>query len=536
MSWTMLLGESAWKGTVLLLAACIAAAALRREAASIRHFVWVIVFVSLAGLPLAISFLPHWQLLQMRPASRAQTVPTAPSSAPVRVLASGQSAPPEPSRAPEIVSFIWLIGCLAVASRFLAGATAAYWMVRRATPAVYAQPMLTELAASLHIRRRVRALQSDAVPMPLTWGTIRPVVLLPENASVWPEERMRTVMLHELIHVSRFDLLAQTIAQIACSLYWFQPLAWVGWRQLRKEREHACDDAVLARGIAAHEYAGHLLDLVRTMAARRQRWADAPAMAESSDLESRVRALLDRNRNRCPLTLRAALTTATALVAVLTPLAAIHAQQARGWMTGSVSDPSGARIPQCRVIARNQDGTNQETTVTDALGEYRFDFIPAGRYSMEFVVPGFAMAKVPAVLGTGATARVDARLELGAVSEMLVVRAPKPPSATAPPSAVQAFQAFATGGNVEPAKLIRQPRPVYPPELQQLGVEGTVVMSAIISKDGTVLNPEVRNTVDPRLATAALDAVKRWMYKPALLNGEPVETVSTITLEFQLGQ
>ena len=89
---------------------------------------------------------------------------------------------------------------------------------------------------------------------------------------------------------------------------------------------------------------------------------------------------------------------------------------------------------------------------------------------------------------------------------------------------------------VEAAKLIRQARPVYPPELQQLGVEGTVVLSAVISKDGTVLSPAVRNTVDPRFAAAAIEAVRQWVYQPALLNGEPVETVTTITLDFQLGQ
>jgi protein TonB len=50
------------------------------------------------------------------------------------------------------------------------------------------------------------------------------------------------------------------------------------------------------------------------------------------------------------------------------------------------------------------------------------------------------------------------------------------------------------------------------------------------------VRPVVRNTVDPRLAQAALDAVKQWVYQPALLNGEPIETLTTITLDFQLEQ
>jgi TonB family protein len=395
--------------------------------------------------------------------------------------------------------------------------------------------MIEDLGSSLGLGRRVRVLESTEAPMPLTWGILRPVIVLPEDTPEWPEGRLRTVLLHELVHVRRLDLLAQALAQAGCCLHWFHPLAWVALRQLRKERERACDDAVLLGGVAAHDYAGHLLDLVRALAAKRSPWVDAPAMAESSDLESRVRALLDRNRSRRPLSRRAALAVAAVVVAVLLPLSAIHAQGAVGTLAGTVSDPGDARVPRCRVTAQNLDGPNQETTVTNAAGEYRFTSIPSGRYALEFGAPGFARAKTQAVLVAGATARVDAHLELGAVTESVVIRGQRP-SAIAAPRSAETQQRIRIGGAVQVVRLIHQPKPVYPPELQQLGVEGTVVMSAIVSKDGTVLHPMVRNTVDPRLAAAAIEAVEKWVYQPALLNGEPVETVTTITLDFQLGQ
>jgi TonB family protein len=450
-------------------------------------------------------------------------------------LASGQNVPADSPRTPSIVLLVWVAGCLAAASRFLVGAVRTSWMVRGAAPAACAQGMIEHVGKSLGLSRRVRALETADAPMPLTWGILRPVVVLPDDAERWPEARLRTVLLHELVHVRRLDLLAQAVAQAACCLYWFHPLAWVALRQLRKERERACDDAVLLGGVAAHDYAGHLLDLVRALAAKRSPWADAPAMAESSDLESRVRALLDRGRNRRPLSRRAALVVAAAVVAVLLPLAAIHAQGATGTLAGSVSDPSDARIPRCRVTASNLDGPNQETAITNEAGEYRFAAIPAGRYALEFGAPGFARAKAQAVLVAGATARVDAHLEIGAVTESVVIRGQKP-SAVAAPRSAETQQRIRVGGSVTPVRLIRQTHPVYPPELQQLGVEGTVVMSAIVSKDGTVLHPTVRNTVDPRLAAVAIEAVKQWVYQPALLNGEPVEVITTITLEFQLGQ
>ena len=118
--------------------------------------------------------------------------------------------------------------------------------------------------------------------MPMTWGIVRPVVMLPADAAQWPADRLRTVLLHELIHVRRCDLLAQALAQVACCLYWFHPLAWLALRQLRDERERACDDAVLLQGVPPHEYAAQLLDMVRGLRVRRSTLAGAPAMAESS--------------------------------------------------------------------------------------------------------------------------------------------------------------------------------------------------------------------------------------------------------------
>jgi len=362
--------------------------------------------------------------------------------------------------------------------------------------------------------------------------------VLPTGASQWPADRLETVLLHELMHVARRDLLAQTIAQAACSLYWFHPLAWVALRQLRKERERACDDAVLLHGVAAPDYATHLVDLVRSLDANRNAWLDVPAMAENTDLESRVKAMLNRKLNHRPLNARLALAIAAAVVAVLLPIAAVtlHAQTAVGTLTGIVTDPTGARIPNCRVVAKNLDVGTQETVMANPAGEYRFAAIPSGRYQVEFASSGFALGRKETTLVSGAAARVDAALEVGKLSENVVIRGPKPGSAAVPGPVVHASERIRVGGMVSTAKLVRQPKPVYPPELQQLGIEGTVIIDAIISKDGTVLNPTVKNTVDSRLATAALDAVRKWVYQPTLLNGEPVEVMTTISLDFQLGQ
>ena len=280
---------------------------------------------------------------------------------------------------------LWFAGCVAAAIRFLAGAVRTFAILRRASDG----PAAHDLCRMLGIRRRVRILTCPDAPMPMTWGIFRPVVALPADAAQWPAERLRTVLLHELIHVRRFDLLSQALAQAACCLYWFHPLAWLGLRQLRDERERACDDAVLLHGVAPHEYAAHLLDLVRGVAVRRSPFAGAPAMAEASGFESRIRALLDGARRRQPLSYGAAVAIVAVMAAVLLPIAGItaHAQGSRGTLAGIVQDPSGARVPKCEVIAKNLDGANQEIATANDAGEFRFGSVPSGRYALEFRAP-----------------------------------------------------------------------------------------------------------------------------------------------------
>jgi protein TonB len=103
---------------------------------------------------------------------------------------------------------------------------------------------------------------------------------------------------------------------------------------------------------------------------------------------------------------------------------------------------------------------------------------------------------------------------------------PPPPKATP--------QRIRQGGNVQQAKLINQVRPVYPPLARQARISGTVRLQAIIAKDGTIMQLEMLSG-HPLLVQAALDAVRQWRYQPTLLNGEPVEVVTTVDVVFTLG-
>ena len=85
------------------------------------------------------------------------------------------------------------------------------------------------------------------------------------------------------------------------------------------------------------------------------------------------------------------------------------------------------------------------------------------------------------------------------------------------------------------ASLIRQPKPVYPPLAKAARVQGTVKFEAQIAKDGTIQNLHLISG-PPLLVQAAMQAVQQWQYKPTLLNGEPVEVITTIDVNFTLSQ
>jgi TonB family protein len=112
----------------------------------------------------------------------------------------------------------------------------------------------------------------------------------------------------------------------------------------------------------------------------------------------------------------------------------------------------------------------------------------------------------------------------GAMSNGNAIQQPPPPPGT---------KRITIGGNVQQAKLVSQPKPVYPPLAKQARISGTVKFAVIIATDGTIRDIAVISG-HPLLVPAALEAVKQWTYQPTLLNGEPVEVSTQIDVNFTL--
>jgi len=123
---------------------------------------------------------------------------------------------------------------------------------------------------------------------------------------------------------------------------------------------------------------------------------------------------------------------------------------------------------------------------------------------------------------------------IGGIIGSVPSAAPPPPPPKEAPKPVTPKQ-IRVGGNVQAAKLVRQPKPTYPPLAKQARIQGTVRFNAVIGKDGAIANLQLMSG-HPLLVPSATEAVRQWVYQPTLLNGEPVEVVTVIDVNFTLSQ
>jgi TonB family protein len=523
---------------VLLLfgAAWLVSALWRKSSAALRHQVWAAAILCSLALPLIQPVTPQWHVAGLAARTMANLdVGTVPPPVVVRVTAS-RAHRWIPAH---IVLWIWCAGAIAMLVRLLVALAQLSRAGSRARP-VFGDASFrraAEIAASLGTPPSVRLLASHSrLAMPLTWGLFRPKILLPSNAMEWPEDRLRLVLSHELAHVARHDWILRICSELACALYWFHPLAWLAARSLREESERACDDVVLGSGIVAADYADQLLALARTLDEPARRWSAALAMARPSNFERRLIAMLNPSMNRRRASSRARLLTAIVSLCVLLPLAALRApgQGTAGNFSGTVSDPSGAVVPGATVTAANTaDPSIKTNALTDAVGKFQFANLPAGQYTLIVMVPGFRPNLTPVILSAGQDTAKSVVLDLAQAQFVARVSAPGTPRATQPAAPVP----IRVGGMVQMLRLISKVTPEYPTVAQAAGIEGTVDLEAVIGKDGSVLDLRALGPFTDRdLVKAAMNAVRQWRYTPTLLNGEPVEVVTQVSVQFTLTQ
>lgn len=335
------------KATLVIALALVVSFVWRRGAAATRHLIWALALGGILVLPVAERVGPVWRVLPMvRQEAElvASTEPVVTADAHAartgtvvahrsRELAGGDhsqsvvAAPAPVSKSLGAILFtVWLAGVGLVLAAFVVARLEVARLARRALPVTSPEwlGLRDLLATRLDLDRHVTLVTLTGQAMPMTWGTWRPVILLPADADQWSETRRRDVLLHELAHVERRDCLTHLVAVLATAVYWFHPLVWLAARRLRIERERACDDRVLAAGARPSEYAEHLLEIARAFTARPATAFASLAMARPSHLATRLLDVLDAHRRRDALTRRLALPGAVAAAFLVLPIAALR--------------------------------------------------------------------------------------------------------------------------------------------------------------------------------------------------------------------
>jgi beta-lactamase regulating signal transducer with metallopeptidase domain/tetratricopeptide (TPR) repeat protein len=366
--------DIAFKATVLFALTALAVSALSRRSAAVRQLVATLGLAGALLLPVASLVAPQWEIpLVPSPLPAAPpelSIAAEPREAPVaswkeegslsrasaespRVrsessrpsretsireeapLATAAAVPIEPTSNsqpwidPVVLMFglllLWSVGTVFAIARLVVGLARVAGIRRRASGEADGSwaDLLSSLSEKIAIERPVRLFFSDEIAVPVTAGVRRPVVLLPESARRWNEERRRVVLLHELAHVGRADWISLLLGQAAAAFYWFHPLAWSTRSQMRKDCERACDDLVLSAGTRPSVYAAHLLSIIRSLRLSKQRALPAVAMAHRSYWDGRMRAILDPRVERRRVSGGQARVAAVAVVGLVALLATV---------------------------------------------------------------------------------------------------------------------------------------------------------------------------------------------------------------------
>jgi bla regulator protein BlaR1 len=270
------------QSTLFAGAAALLAILLRKNAAHVRHRLWFIASVKFL-IPFSLLFSMGGLVPRHVAAPTAQPrwiVTTQEIAAPLTAPTATVVIPEQKNYFSAIVLALWFAGFAAISISWLVRWQRVHALRKSATPVTGHFP--------------IPILSASGVIEPGIVGIFRPVLLLPEGIeSRLTPEQLDAIFVHESAHVRRRDNLTSAIHMAAQSIFWFHPLVWWIGMRLVEERERACDEEVLHRGIRPHIYAEGILEVCKL-------YVESPLACVSgvtgSDLKKRIEAIMKNRR------------------------------------------------------------------------------------------------------------------------------------------------------------------------------------------------------------------------------------------------
>ena len=227
-----------WKSGIALGAALCISRMLRNRSADLRRLVFSTTIVAMFVAAAATPMLPRWTAVtplwfhfqRPAPAAVAESSLSSPMVDDATELTAPVSRPIPPQTSSRridlnawLIPLIWFAGAATLLTRFAINLRGLY-RLRKGSDAVTDAGLLANVA---RFGRRVRLWRNDAIGAPVTWGIVRPIILVPAGFEELPTESRHAVIRHELAHIQAHDFLMRGLAEIARALIWFQPLVWI---------------------------------------------------------------------------------------------------------------------------------------------------------------------------------------------------------------------------------------------------------------------------------------------------------------------
>jgi len=578
-------GESmlqwSWQSLLLILAMVIVARVLRFRSAADRYAFWLMGLAAVATLPVAnaiVRTLPPVRIAVSPVPNVAEPIdvssgPAMPVSPVGDVTRTGTTEPAlrRPISWRPIIPVLFGVWCSGVAI-YLCRSIRSWWQSRRLRRTAQPYPIGPSW-------RRIG--YSTEVQAPVTIGVLRPMILLPADIRDWatPEEQ-RAVVLHELAHLERRDPIINLFQTLVGAVLFFHPAVRYALRRLALERELACDERVLNAGAQPSAYAGVLLKVAERSVARQETYQLA-FNASGKILDRRVSMIFNY---RSPISsgsglIRTARAAAVLGLAILllpqrsvtfeahpttfgeaspiappqekvtvtsqrpVPIVNVAAVQAAAPapvqiqpsnLSGRIYDQSGAMIPGVTVSLSCVRGNfaGGAAVFTDGTGAYQIPQVNPGQCTLSVSLPGFQPVSRSIIVRSGNPNIEDVILRLAPTTSVVEVSVSAPQVAVPRPPPTPPVR---IGGSITAPSLISQVKPQYPAAAQAQGIQGFVQLLGVVDANGQVvsLQPDPSHgSGNFAMVQAAMDAVRQWRYRPALLNGAPIEFPMAITVNF----
>lgn len=324
-AWPLLVNHL-WQATLFSLLVLIVALPLKRAPARVRHSLMLIALIKFAIPAAAVASFINWTGIDVASFFAAENgrwssgLDISPLLSPVAsqpvILQMVEQATPAAAAEPASIAYTmviresnylyialtacWTIGCALLLCSWLRRRSQLAAAIRagRILTSGRERKALEHVCLWLGLRRRVRLVVSSKITEPGVWRVLRPIVVLPEGVpGLLSDGELEAVMLHEMVHVKRWDNLTGILQRVVCCVLWFHPLVWLLDKRLTTEREQSCDDAVISLSGASEIYATSIRKVCRYSIG----WEmSGMSSATGSNLKQRIKRIVAVNVKRSP--------------------------------------------------------------------------------------------------------------------------------------------------------------------------------------------------------------------------------------------